>query len=354
MVETTPPEPQSTNDASASTMREEEVTACSFDNWYAKFKDISLRSSIIPLSEDFVKFLLTDGISMPGSVGFNAAGDDAADDNDSEWGDGGSDSEDGNENRQESTQVANFPELQLQVEEAIAHLGGSVLPKLNWSAPKDARWILGSLKCDTALEVFTLLKASDFVAHDLCHSFDHCEESRRRPEEFVLVLRRWYDLNEAGEFRCFVHSGRLVAVSQRVTSAHFPHLSEAAFMDDVVAQVSASFETHIQNVFPLERYVFDVFVGKPPRKKVSLIDFSPWGATTDPLLFDWEELHAIATSEAAQPPVVRTVKNEAEVRSKIENYHQLPMEIAQLGGYSNQEVEELCGRAQAGISAQQS
>lgn len=335
----------------SSSMREEEVIACSFDNWYAKFKDISLRSSVIPLSEDFVQYLLADGISMPGSVGFNA-GNDENDDN-SEWGDGGSDSEDSNENCHESTQVASFPELQLRVDEAIMHLGGSVLPKLNWSAPKDARWILGSLKCDTALEVFTLLKASDFVAHDLCHSFDDCDGSRQRPDEFVLVLRRWYDLAEAGEFRCFVHERRLVAVSQRNTNAHFPHLSEAAFMDEVVAQVSAFFEAHLQNVFPLERYAFDVFVGKPPRRKVSLIDFSPWGATTDPLLFAWEELCDIAAVASEHSPVIRTVKNEADVRTKLENYHQMPMEVAQMGGYSTSDIEGLCSRAQVGISAQQ-
>lgn len=124
-------------------------------------------------------------------------------------------------------------------------------------------------------------------------------------------------------------------------------------MDAVVAQVTTRFETHIQEGFPLQRYAFDVFVGRPPRRKVSLIDFSPWGATTDPLLFDWEELHEIATSTAAQLPVIRTVKSEAEVRGKLENYHALPLEVAQLGACSSDEVEELCRRAQAGIAAQQ-
>lgn len=333
----------------AERMQEEEVLACSFDSWYEKFREITLRSCVIPLPEDFVSYLLADGICMPSGVGFNGGGE--GDDSDGEWGDGGSDSEDGNEATDNS--AASFPELQARVDEAIVSLGGSVLPKLNWSAPKDARWVLGGLQCTTALDVFMLIKASDFVAHDLCHSLDHCEGSRHRPDEFCLVLRRWYDIDEAGEFRCFVHGGRLLAVSQRHTSVYFPHLCEAAFMDAVVAQVTTRFEMHIQEGFPLQRYAFDVFVGRPPRRKVSLIDFSPWGATTDPLLFDWEELHEIATSTAAQLPVIRTVKSEAEVRGKLENYHALPLEVAQLGACSSDEVEELCRRAQAGIAAQQ-
>jgi len=351
MPESAPLAPQAADEAS--TMLEDEVEACAFHNWYEKFKDVTLRSCVIPLPEDFVRFLLADGISMPSS----AVAQRADDDDDSEWGDGGSDSDDLQDRNQpsgNSSEVPSFRELQIKTDEAIASLGGFVLPKLNWSAPKDARWVLGGLKCDNALDVFTLMKASDFVAHDLCHSFDHCVGSRQRPDEFSLVLRRWYDLNQAGEFRCFVHRGQLIAVSQRHTSAHFPHLNEAEFINAVVEKVGSWFEKHIRNNFPLQRYAFDVYVNKPPRMKVSLIDFSPWGATTDPSMFDWEELHEIATAESAQLPVIKTVKSEADIRTKIENYHALPLEVAQLGTHSSEELEEMCRRAQAGIAEQQS
>lgn len=100
-----------------------------------------------------------------------------------------------------------FPELEAEMREAIAELGGAVFPKLNWSAPKvrlplrlsplarafasgphycapppspppaahsaqDATWIstTGTLKCDSPSEVFVLLKSSDFVVHDLAHA----------------------------------------------------------------------------------------------------------------------------------------------------------------------------------------
>jgi len=37
--------------------------------------------------------------------------------------------------------VPTFPELAAEVETAIQKLGGAVIPKLNWSAPKDTAWI---------------------------------------------------------------------------------------------------------------------------------------------------------------------------------------------------------------------
>jgi len=43
------------------------------------------------------------------------------------------------EEAEEEGGVARLPELEAAVEAAIGRLGGAVLPKLNWSAPK-ARW----------------------------------------------------------------------------------------------------------------------------------------------------------------------------------------------------------------------
>jgi hypothetical protein len=298
---------------------------------------------------------MADGINIPATDETGIA-QTTGNDSDSEWGDGGSDSETGDQDMTAIT--SSVAEIESKITEGIANLGGSVLPKLNWSAPKDARWILGSLKCQSAQDVFTLLKASDFVAHDLCHSFDHCRGNRTRPDQFSLVLRRWYDLDEAGEYRCFVHDKRLLAACQRNTSVHFPFLCDSEFKKSIMSAIAAFFQKHIRDTFALDRYTFDVFVGKKPRLKVSLIDFSPWGVTTDPLLFDWEELKAMTdcsdNNANESLPDLRVIAGESEVRSRIENYHALPLEVAQLGTYSTEDVEELCRRAQSGISAQQS
>lgn len=332
----------------AEQVRTDEVLACSFERWYDKFRDVTFTSRVIVLPEDFVKYLMADGIQMPGGLGENTAANNG-EDSDSEWGDGGSDSAD----NQTETENPSFPEVENAVRSAIADLEGAVLPKLNWSAPKDAKWMnFGTLKCGTVQEVFTLLKASDFIAHDLCHSLDDCTDASERPSRpdvFCLVLREWRSIDEASEFRCFVSGGRLRGVSQRHTSLFWEHLVDPAFTDGVVAKIAIFFEERVKGKFPLDRFVFDVLVCKAPRHKVRLVDFSPWISSTDPLLFDWRELPTLGADDGAMRPEFRCVRSEAERCGKVENYHSVPLEVAELGSATPNEMEDLCRRAERNI-----
>eukprot|EP00438_Fugacium_kawagutii_P023650 Skav206414 [mRNA] locus=scaffold292:77917:79054:+ [translate_table: standard] len=321
----------------ADEMREEEVLACAFQAWFYLFKDLTFKSEIIPLSEDFVRYLLADGIHVPGKTRTS----DAA--SNSSWGSGG-DSDD------ETTAVFDFPELEKEVRSAIQRLNGKVLPKLNWSAPKDAHWIQGTLKCTSPTDVFTLLKASDFISHDLCNAFDHCKCSRKRPEAFTLVLRRWHSLHESSEFRAFVRDGNLIAISQRQTSGFFEHLLEEVEQEAIRSAISSFFEDkaglagwagRVRGRFPLSRFAFDVYVDIPPRRRVWLVDFSPWGASTEPCLFDWSELselHQTAT------PLLRVVRDQMECHGKLQNFHQIPLELAELN--SQDGLNELLEKAE--------
>jgi len=325
----------------------EEVLACAFDRWYDSFKHVTFKSRVLLLSEDVVQYLQSDGIFVPtGTAPESTQLRNANEDSDSEWGDGGSNSEGSHGNE------PSFPELESAMCTAIEELGGAVLPKLNWSAPKDAQWIFGTLRCETVQEIFTLLKASDFVAHDLCHSFDLCANGgggKKRPDAFYLVLRTWHSVDESHEFRCFVSGRRLCAVSQRHHSLFFPHLTDETFAEPVRQSIITFFETHVRDGFSQDKYVFDVLVGKTPRLKVKLVDFSPWGPSTDPLLFDWNELRALGNGvvvDTALCPEFRVVRSEAEKRAKLENYHSLPVEVAQLGAYSPEQMEELCRKAE--------
>nr|CAB3472510.1 unnamed protein product [Digitaria exilis] len=71
-----------------------------------------------------------------------------------------------------------FPELEAAIDAAIAELGGAALPKLNWSAPKDATFMSaeGTTKCSCFAEVAMLLRSSDCVAHDLTSARQSCED----------------------------------------------------------------------------------------------------------------------------------------------------------------------------------
>lgn len=132
-------------------------------------------------------------------------------------------------------------EVYARVKDAIDDLGGCVIPKLQWSCPKDASWMMpnNTIQCSTADDVFLLLKSSDRIAHDvevlqqICHqssprsplvsstTHNHGHDDDEQDDEeivkiperaHVLALRRWYDLKPGREFRCFVKNNRLIGM----------------------------------------------------------------------------------------------------------------------------------------------
>ncbi|VAH99056.1 unnamed protein product [Triticum turgidum subsp. durum] len=77
-----------------------------------------------------------------------------------------------------------FPDLEAAVDAAIAELGGAALPKLNWSAPKDAAFMPadGTVRCTCFAEVAMLLRSSDCVAHDLASARPSSQDFVRAKE----------------------------------------------------------------------------------------------------------------------------------------------------------------------------
>jgi hypothetical protein len=158
-----------------------------------------------------------------------------------------------------------MPEIQ-DIERSIQELGGFVLPKLNWTAPRDATWIIPgeSMKCANAPEILLLLKASDFVSHDLNNPFEFCDDhnSSAPKPDIVLNLRKWSELHPSREFRCFVKAKKTIAACQRDHRNYYPHLNEQKpqilqsildFMEDIVVQ---KFSLENCNVLLTTSFVF--------------------------------------------------------------------------------------------------
>lgn len=234
---------------------------------------------IIDLNNAFLTYLRADGIILAPEP--SASHTDI--DSDSGFGTG-SESDDEDEDPSSS-----WSELHARISSTITELGGKVLPKLNWSAPKDATWIspTNDMECRTANEIYLLLKSSDFVTHDLEQAFDGCEGDEEAASiPYVLVLRKSFNLNPSVEFRCFVRNRSLIAVSQREMN-YFDFLFELrpklleriqAFLRDELL-VSEYFSSD-----DVKSFVFDVYI-PPPHDRVWLIDINPWAPRTDPLLF---------------------------------------------------------------------
>ncbi|CAI0654435.1 unnamed protein product [Colletotrichum noveboracense] len=307
----------------------EHILNCAYDAWFPKYRTVSIRSRIIKLSPDFVQYIRDDGIIL--------ADDDAAqpdsNEEEEEWApssntsgaprrnqhldeDSDSDSEPEADSRPPNER---FPEIHQEIKDRIKELGGSVAPKLNWSAPKDAAWISphqNTLKCTTPNDIYLLLKSSSFVSHDLEHAFDDTvASSANRPFQPVLVLRPFFAPNPALEFRCFVKHRALIGLCQRDWN-HYPFLD--GLRSALVSKIEDFFEDRLRFTFPDGSFVFDVYVPGDSDSydelgKVRLIDINPWAPRTDSLLFTWGELLEFKVPK----PILGSVVNEEAFELRI-------------------------------------
>lgn len=189
----------------------------------------------------------------------------------------------------------NWPEVHESIQTAIEKLDGKVVPKLNWSAPKDATFMIAEndMTCRTANDIYLLLKGSDFVTHDLDHALDgvvpdpgQSKEDEHNKLQYYLVLRKKFEFNPSMEFRCFVRDRQLIGICQRDT-LYYEFLFQ--MHQDLRLKIIKFYEEFLRDSFPDQNYSFDVYI-PPPHSRVWLIDFNPWAIRTDSLLFSWQEL----------------------------------------------------------------
>ena len=215
------------------------------------------------------------------------------------------------EDDDESDPSAAWAKTHAHIKASIQELAGSVMPKLNWSAPKDATWIsaTNSMECTTPNDIYLLLKSSDFIVHDLEQAFDGCVDQQQGSSPilegnaglgrsgqateasqdipYYLTLRKTIPAyNTSMEFRCFVRDRILLCMCQRDLNYYdflrpmLPHLRN--LIQEFFAQTLAT-------SFPDPNFVFDVYIPSP-QTKVWLTDINPWAPRTDPLLFSWLEI----------------------------------------------------------------
>lgn len=296
------------------------INNCKFSSWSEVYRRIYPKTRVIKdLPQEFLDYLNEDGIVLPGE---QIVPDD---DHEPEITEVGSESDVAmDEPISDSTDVADisyeskkdsFPELMIQIQDAIQELGNAVMPKLNWSAPRDAKWMspTNNLMCNSPNEIFMLLKASDYITHDLCEAYSQCtdyspETVTNIPDcnKFELVLRKWFDINPAVEFRCFVKDRHIVGITQRDMN-YYDYLP--ALKERIQDSIMTTFETYIQNTFPDANFVFDVYVPSP-YNKAWLIDINPYASKTDTLLFDWDEIVQFNPFDEAFEPEFRLVDSE--------------------------------------------
>jgi D123 protein len=272
------------------------ILNCSFHSWHPRYKSHTPKARLIPLSRPFIDYLRADGIILPHDT---PTVNHEWSDNDSgiySAAESGADDSDDSDDDESEDPAADWRDLHDLIGQTITSLGGAVVPKLNWSAPKDATWInpTNSLECHSADDVYMLLKSSDFVTHDLEHAFDDCVEDENDPCSkmmltdipYRLVLRKNFQLNPSLEFRCFVRRRKIIGICQRDLN-HFDFLFK--MRNELRERILTFFNEKLRDTFPEENFAFDVYIPQP-HKRVWLVDINPWARRTDPLLFSWLEL----------------------------------------------------------------
>ncbi|KAG8719747.1 hypothetical protein FRC08_002107 [Ceratobasidium sp. 394] len=291
-------------------LHREHVLACQTSAWYPTFERKTIKCTIIPaLGEDFRAYLESDGVIIPEGAEDRDPTIEMSDDEDEV-----SDSDD------EPARRYSFPELDSQIRQAIATYG-AVFPKLNWTAPKDAAWMLSTnapLRCTSPADVYLLLKSSDFAMHDLDDGriFEGCIDPVLPSTNSVngertngiamdisdpsggsgeykleLVLKKWYEVERSREVRCFIRDNRLLAICQRDPN-FFEHLVPQATQNEIRATVSFFWQREIKHKFANGRvtsYVLDLLLTRD-LSRAHVVDFNPYAPRTDPLLFEWSEL----------------------------------------------------------------
>jgi hypothetical protein len=262
-------------------MKVSDVNACQLHVWYDRFKRHTIKTKCIPLSGRFAAFLRSDGIQLP--RGFNS----------SRYGDHIEYDEEVEVEEEEDDWDDLVCELEC-IGCALEELGGAVLPKLNWSAPKDATWINAgeTMRCTRVSEIIILLKASDFISHDLNCPYEYCQDLQEQDQEYQLVLnlRKWSQLYPSREFRCFVKNRHIVGICQRDIKTHYSHLHEPECKKAIETSIAEFYQHVLRDQLELSDCVCDVYVDQDYCSW--LLDVNVYGLPTDSLLYSWEELDA--------------------------------------------------------------
>ncbi|KAL0064655.1 hypothetical protein AAF712_002986 [Marasmius tenuissimus] len=305
-----------------------------FSSWYPTFRDISIKSTIIkPLGKDFCDYLNADGIFVPkGSE--NETSDERQE----------SDDEEESIEEEDEGQQYSFPELDSKIRECISEYGGAVFPKLNFSSPKDASWILPAsspLKCTSPAEIYMLLKSSDFINHDLDSDcvFEGCGSQPSIPEtyELELVLRKWYHMERNREFRCFVRDNKLIAMCQRDNN-YYEFLNEPETREQISTAIERFWDTKIKpRWISSNDYVFDVLLTRD-LSRAHVVDFNPFATRTDPLLFTYDELDEVKT-RAQGKPILRVIDSRshpaANANVPVNQHNMVPFEALSMSSGRN-------------------
>lgn len=308
-----------------------------FANWFPLYRRHSPKATVIDLlalQPDFLDWLNEDGLVLPLHSDDAPLGSADVQEIDDVGLESVSDDDDADE-----AEPRDFSALNQRIRQIIDQYDGAVFPKLDWSAPLDAAWMVAgsTLRCTEPSDVYLLLKSSDFVSKDVAQLYEleqmEAEQDGRLDVQVIrphLVLKKFFSMPTSHEFRCFVRAGRLVCICQRDIGAFFEHLQpiemqrtlQGKLLDfyNAVLRPAADNSPDIgtdtapagSTPFPIADFVWDAYLTRD-LSKIFIVDINPYLERTDGLLWAWDEIEEEArqqmhgrSGEERQDAAVRT------------------------------------------------
>lgn len=234
-----------------------------------------------------------------------------------------------------------FPALNAKLFEVLDKYG-PVFPKLNWSGPLDAAWILpgNTVRCQTPNDVYLLLKSSDFAMKDLeqLQELRTACQAKHLPEPRVeLVLKKWFEMPRSHEFRIFLRAGDIIGVCQRDVT-FYEHLQDKETQDRILELVDECIDK-VQEEIKLDDLVVDVYFTRH-LENYFVIDVNPYLPRTDPLLWTFDELDEAAEAgrrDRMLPVPLRVITSPAQASQSQPTYssNMIPADVVEIGSGHN-------------------
>ncbi|PWN31679.1 D123-domain-containing protein, partial [Meira miltonrushii] len=341
-----------------------------FANWFPSYRRYSPKATIIDLlhlQPDFLDWLEEDGLVLPSgsdNTAVNASSRATISEEDDISANGSTSSEEDDD--EEEAVPRNFTALNERIRQIIDQYEGAVFPKLDWSAPLDAAWMVPgtSLRCTEPSDIYLLLKSSDFVNKDVSQLYELAQMAKEEQEDETrlalasstvspqLVLKKFFSIPTSHEFRCFVRCGQLICISQRDTGTFFDHLQPIDMQNTILDKLTHFFNTTLRSgsqshassgvpisPFPIKDFVWDAYLTRD-LSRVLIIDINPYMPRTDALLWDWEEIEEEAkdvilageSSTEQHRPSLRLVTSRAQTTQSFPTYahNMMPSDVVGL------------------------
>jgi hypothetical protein len=327
-----------------------------FSSWFPRYRPYSIKASFLDVLEiqpDFLQWLAEDGLILPMDSDDRPIG--ASENSELVVDQDGNDDTDGAGSDSEAETIGDardFAALNQRIREIIDKYEGAVFPKLDWSAPLDAAWMVpgATLRCTEPSDVYLLLKSSDFVNKDIAQLDEMRNMSKQDGEQAslrpTLVLKKYFDMPRANEFRCFVRAGRFVCVSQRETGTFLDHLQDPEMQKIIVNKLNEFYHDVLKpgtdsaqqtfpgspsaQPFPIVDFVWDAYLTRDLQRCL-IVDINPYIERTDSLLWEWDEIEALH-AEDIKLPHLRIVTSRAHTTQSFPTYahNMMPADVFDL------------------------